>query len=81
MLKLNKSYLAFAFVVFLCIGCAKTFKPQNPEGLMFPSIRGEVLTGVKVNVPDFFESKPTLLLIGYVQDSQFDVDRWVLGLK
>ncbi|OVE80322.1 hypothetical protein BVY02_00520 [bacterium J17] len=81
MLQLNKVYLALILITFVCMGCAKTFEPQNPEGSTFPSIRGEILTGTNIEIPRFFEGKPTLLLIGYVQESQFDIDRWVLGLK
>ena len=31
-------------------------------------------------MPEHFKGKQTLLLIGYVQDSQFDIDRWLIGL-
>lgn len=78
MLKLHKLFFTLAL---LCMGCTKSFESQDPKGLMFPSVRGEILTGEKVNIPKLFEGKPSLLLIGYVQDSQFDVDRWILGLK
>ncbi|MBC8188771.1 MAG: hypothetical protein H8E78_11310 [Proteobacteria bacterium] len=31
-------------------------------------------------MPDSLEGEPALLLIGFVQESQFDLDRWALGL-
>jgi hypothetical protein len=37
------------------------------------------LRGEKVAIPEHFEGKNTLLLIGYAQRAQFDIDRWILG--
>lgn len=62
-------------------GCYKTFEPRNPLGEAFPNVNARILTGDEVVIPEFFEEKPVLLLIGYIQDSQFDVDRWLLALK
>lgn len=42
--------------------------------------RGKTLEGNKVTIPDEFSGKPTLLLLGYKQDTQFDIDRWLIGL-
>lgn len=42
--------------------------------------KGETLKGKKVTIPDEFSGKQTLLLLGYKQDSQFDIDRWLIGL-
>jgi hypothetical protein len=33
-----------------------------------------------MNIPEAFKGKKTLLLIGYKQNSQFDIDRWFIGL-
>ena len=33
-----------------------------------------------MNIPEDFNEKFTLLLIGYKQNSQFDIDRWLIGL-
>jgi hypothetical protein len=33
-----------------------------------------------LRVPESFSGGPTVLLIGYKQSSQFDIDRWVMGL-
>ena len=37
------------------------------------------MRGEKVAIPEHFEGKNTLLLIGYAQRAQFDIDRWILG--
>jgi hypothetical protein len=49
-------------------------------GLKFPSITGESLEQKEVSIPSDFQGEKTLLLIGYKQDSQFDIDRWLIGL-
>ena len=41
---------------------------------------GNSLSGKKWNLPKDFKSKKTLLLIGYKQNTQFDIDRWLIGL-
>lgn len=42
-------------------------------------MEGEALDGTKTQVPGDL-AKPAVVLIGYVQDAQFDIDRWLLGL-
>jgi hypothetical protein len=42
--------------------------------------RGESLEGETVAIPQDFVGQETLLLFGYKQDSQFDIDRWLIGL-
>lgn len=61
--------------------CSQTFPAANPLGSPFPEVRATVLTGEEVTIPAYFKGKPVLILIGYVQDSQFDIDRWILALK
>ena len=41
---------------------------------------GESLEGKTVKIPQYFVGQETLLLFGYKQDSQFDIDRWLIGL-
>jgi hypothetical protein len=81
MSQLNKFFLTIIFIFLLVMGCAKNFERQDPMGLYFPRVHAEGLTGEQIIIPDYFKGTPILLLIGYIQDSQFDVDRWVLGLK
>ena len=44
------------------------------------SFEGENLEGKTIDVPKYFAGNKTLLLLGYKQDSQFDIDRWLIGL-
>ncbi|MCW8876576.1 MAG: hypothetical protein OQK04_02075 [Kangiellaceae bacterium] len=66
-----------AFVVF---GCSTKYPNKNPEGSKFPSISGETLEYIATRLPDIFADKEVVLLLGYVQNSQFDIDRWLIGL-
>src|SRR5690606_30439811 len=62
-------------------GCATTYDRRNPVGERFPTVRATALDDRVVAIPDSFAGKETLLLVGYEQNSQFDIDRWLLGLS
>lgn len=49
-------------------------------GQAFPSVSGETLAKQTVSIPNDFKGSYTLLLIGYKQNTQFDIDRWFIGL-
>lgn len=68
-------------IVNVFVGCSRAAVP--PTTVLadpFPSVVGEDLSGKKVNIPEDFSGKPTLLLVGYEQKAQFDIDRWILGV-
>ena len=71
--------LPLAFTLLLLGGCKTLIPNQNPVGSAFPSVTGTSLTGKSVQIPTDFEGKPAVLMIGYTQRSQFDIDRWILG--
>jgi len=66
--------------LFLLTGCSSALPNKQPLGQAFPSVIGENLEQEQVAIPQAFEGKTTLLLLGYKQDSQFDIDRWLIGL-
>nr|WP_275441454.1 hypothetical protein [Psychrobium sp. MM17-31] len=71
----------FAMLLVLTVSaCSTVFPNQDVTGLAFPSVSGESLSQKAVLIPQDFSGEPTLLLVGYVQDSQFDIDRWLIGL-
>lgn len=79
MRKLNQ----FAFVLLaagMLAACSSTVKNRNPLGEPFPGVQGKSLAGEVHQIPQDFAGEPVLLLIGYVMDTQFDIDRWLLGL-
>lgn len=61
-------------------GCATHHPNQNPVGQVFPDVYGEGLDGTPYRIPADFTGRSVVLLIGYRQDSQFDIDRWLIGL-
>ena len=69
-----------ALVLLGLSACGTTYERRDPTGEVFPSVRGEALDGRQVALPEIGSGKPLLLLIGYDQDAQFDIDRWLLGL-
>lgn len=72
------------YLLTLCIillsGCSTTYSNQQVTGKSFPRITGETLEKNLVKIPGDFNQAFTLLLLGYKQDSQFDIDRWLIGL-
>ena len=67
-------------LALLPISCTKDIENRNTVGEVFPSVVGNSLSGKKWNLPEDFKAKRTLLLIGYKQNTQFDIDRWLIGL-
>ncbi|MFT7009194.1 MAG: hypothetical protein ACJAXJ_003742 [Colwellia sp.] len=72
--------LLICFFAFLTLGCSTNYVNQSITGKPFPSISGKSLEEKMVNIPEDFKGSTTLLLIGYKQNSQFDIDRWLIGL-
>ena len=78
-MKLDKRFLMAALMLALA-GCAKTLENREPVAQTFPAVSGKDLDQNTVNIPGDLPGGVKLLLIGYVQDSQFDIDRWLIGL-
>ncbi|WP_111980146.1 hypothetical protein [Algibacillus agarilyticus] len=73
--------ITLLFVVSLFVsGCSSTYVNQDVTGKLFPAVNGESLEKKAVSIPDDFNHDFTLLLIGYKQNAQFDIDRWLIGL-
>jgi hypothetical protein len=53
---------------------------KDITGQAFPIVTGQSLEENSVTIPSDFQGEMTLLLIGYVQNSQFDIDRWLIAL-
>lgn len=53
---------------------------RDPVGEVFPTVAGESLAGEVVALPADLGGQPAILLVGYRQESQFDIDRWLMGL-
>lgn len=62
------------------LSCSEPFVNRDPSGESFPQVRGQSLDGKTWNLPSEFAQKESVVLLGYVQDAQFDIDRWLIGL-
>ena len=75
-----KKIIMLLFITTTFIGCATTYTNRNPIDDVFPSVIGESLEKEEINMPEYFKGSKAVLLLGYKQDSQFDIDRWLIGL-
>jgi len=75
-------YIAAVFtsISFLVGGCTVSEPNRNPVGETFPTVSGESLNGKQVELPLALIGEPSILMVGYIQQTQFDLDRWILGL-
>ena len=67
--------------LLLGVSCTISYPNRNPVGEPFPLASGESLAGEATELPTDLSGSPAVLLVGYEQDSQFDLDRWILGLQ
>jgi hypothetical protein len=72
--------LLISLLAILSVGCSTQYPNQDVTGQNFPVISGQSLEKETVSIPKDFTAINTLLLVGYKQDSQFDIDRWLIGL-
>jgi hypothetical protein len=61
-------------------GCTTTYPNRNPIGSVFPTVVGQSLEKQRVELPADYAGEPLVFLVGYKQRTQFDIDRWVMGL-
>ena len=67
-------------LVLFSSACSTTFPNRNPVGETFPTVTGSSLHEESVTLPTAYEGEPALYMVGYVQATQFDLDRWAIGL-
>tara|TARA_R110000737_G_scaffold31940_6_gene50351 strand:+ start:591 stop:1118 length:528 start_codon:yes stop_codon:yes gene_type:complete len=72
--------ITLVFTLLVMTGCSTVYPNKDITGQIFPTVTGQSLEEVAVTIPSDFDDDFTLLLIGYVQNSQFDIDRWLIGL-
>jgi hypothetical protein len=66
--------------IVLSKGCSSPQPNRNPTGEVFPTVLGQSLEKVPMPLPETLAGQPAVLLIGYTQGAQFDIDRWLMGL-
>lgn len=60
--------------------CSSHYPNRAPVGEVFPKVSGTSLEKESHSVPGDFAGQKVVLLLGYKQNSQFDIDRWLIGL-
>ncbi|GJM19528.1 MAG: hypothetical protein DHS20C14_17410 [Phycisphaeraceae bacterium] len=66
--------------LLLTNGCSSPIPSRDPTGLAFPAVTGESLEKVATELPAALGGRPAVVLVGYQQNTQFDIDRWLMGL-
>ena len=69
-----------ALLLTVIVGCSSHYPNKNLTHQKFPQVAGNNLEKERISIPDYFSGSTTILLLGYKQDSQFDIDRWLIGL-
>ena len=73
--------LFFVFVAGIAFSaCSAKYKNQNPIHQPFPTVQGKSLNGDLIDIPRDLLAEKVVFLVGFKQNSQFDIDRWLLGL-
>jgi hypothetical protein len=71
-----------ACLILLMVGACSTTAPRvDPTGETFVKVTGKSLDGRAVELPTAFLGEAVLLLVGFAQRSQFDIDRWLIGIN
>ena len=78
-IKLIRTLIACALMMSL-VACKEVIRNRQPLGEAFPSVHGTSLDEKKWQLPQDWAGQPVIVLTGYLQDSQFDIDRWLIGL-
>lgn len=78
--KTKMKIIILTLALLLLSGCSTVYPNKDITGQVFPQVVGQSLEKNTVTIPNDFTGEVTLLLIGYVQNSQFDIDRWLIAL-
>ena len=66
--------------IVLVPGCQSPIPNRDPSGEAFPAVSGRDLEDTEIQLPSDLAGSPAVVLVGYVQGTQFDIDRWMLGM-
>jgi hypothetical protein len=61
-------------------GCASAIPNRSVTGERFPTVSGTALTGDAWQLPNDLEGEPAIVILGFKRKTQFDIDRWLLGI-
>ena len=75
-----KKIVMFVLTCWFLTACSTQYSNRTPIGEPFPSVSGQSLEKQPAKIPEDFSGRQVVLLLGYVQNAQFDIDRWLIGL-
>ncbi len=75
---MNKLFLVL-IAALATSACSSAIENRDPTGELFPTVTGESLDEQSVTLPADLAGKPAVLFVAYKQQTQFDVDRWLMG--
>ena len=78
--KALKKLIVTLAVILITTGCSTIYPNQDIVNQSFPDAEGQSLAGDTLQLPEAFKGQYHVLLLGYVQNAQFDIDRWLIGL-
>ena len=73
----SRAPLPLGALLLTLAACSSPLPNRQPVGETFPAVQGKSLTGDPIALPP---KEPAVLLVGYLQEAQFDADRWLYGL-
>ena len=73
--------IALIALTLTSAGCGTTYSRRNPVGEMFPTVQGRNLSDQPRQLPGDWAGEPVVVFVGYEQNTQFDIDRWLLGMQ
>ena len=72
--------ISLLLATLLLCACSTHYPNRNPVNEVFPTVTGNNLQQETIELPSHLKGEQALLLLGYKQNSQFDIDRWLIGL-
>lgn len=72
--------ISLLLLIGLLSACSTQHPNRNPIQDVFPTVMGNNLQEQSIVLPNHFKGEKALLLLGYKQNAQFDIDRWLIGL-
>ncbi len=73
------TFFIFGLLSILLSSCGTTYPNRDIVGEQFPRVEGKNLDGEEFTIPDAFKGTKVIVVLGYVQETQFDIDRWSIG--
>ena len=70
--------LYFGLLLIFLTSCSGADTNNDVTGKVFPKVKAKLLSGNFINIPKVNETGFHVLIIGYKQNSQFDIDPYNL---